>query len=160
MSGMTRNFIMEGAKTEQLFADSYGSDDVVWATPHENINDHWDVQIDGKKYDVKSVKRLNRHDPRPDHLRNWLEFKNVHGEQGWMYGKADFIAFETPDGFIIVDRLKLVDYAELIMKDEPMIYPTKVDYKFYQRYNRKDVILPIHTVDLLAICEKFIPKKG
>ena len=32
----------------------------------------------------------------------WCEFKNVAGDPGWMYGKADIIAFDMPEGVGLV----------------------------------------------------------
>lgn len=44
----------------------------------------------------------------------WIEFKNVNGDPGWMYGKAKWIAFEIPDlgGFAVVKRDELRKWAE------------------------------------------------
>ena len=45
----------------------------------------------------------------------WIEFVS-YGRLGWLYGEANYIAFETPDekGFIIVDREELVKLVERV----------------------------------------------
>ena len=34
----------------------------------------------------------------------WIEFTNKKGGEGWIYGRAAFIAFETSDSYILVNR--------------------------------------------------------
>ena len=36
-----------------------------------------------------------------------IELKNVHGNIGWLYGEANYFAFETVDYWIIVEKLLL-----------------------------------------------------
>lgn len=45
-------------------------------------------------FDVKSMKKSNRKDSTVDDQIHWIELQNVRGNPGWIYGKADFIAFE------------------------------------------------------------------
>ena len=41
----------------------------------------------------------------------WLEFKKNFGQEGWLYGKANFIAFETRESFVIASRKKLLQWV-------------------------------------------------
>ena len=79
----------------------------------------------------------------------WVEFKNVRGNDGWMYGKADWIAFELPEvcGFVMVLRKELASLAESIV--EPVFVDKKdADRKYYQRKDRFDVISRLWLDDL------------
>ena len=54
---------------------------------------HVDYVTDFGKIDVKARKRVARKDSDVQDDLVWLEFKNVQGKIGWVYGKADWIAF-------------------------------------------------------------------
>ena len=74
---------------------------------HEHI-DYWlAMNPDGRKWGV-DVKGNNL----PDEI--WVEFKNVRGNPGWLYGGAAIIAFDMPEegGFSIVDRQELAFFCE------------------------------------------------
>lgn len=82
----------------------------------------------------------------------WVEFKNVLGEKGWMYGEAEKIAFDMPEinGFILVDRIELLDYCKQTIQP---IFVSKLEAtrKLYQRENRKDVISRLTIEDLKTL---------
>jgi len=70
----------------------------------------------------------------------WIEFKNVNGDDGWMYGKAKWIAFEIPDlgGFAIVLREELKDWAEKNVDTSEVVTQKWKAYKrVYSRSNWK-----------------------
>lgn len=62
---------------------------------------HIDYFVDGIGVDVKSAKKFS------DEGKFLIELVNVAGQRGWLFGKADVIAFQDKDGFIMVDRNKL-----------------------------------------------------
>ena len=78
----------------------------------EDIHQHIDYWLamspEGKKHGV-DVKGNNL----PDEI--WVEFKNVRGNPGWLYGGATIIAFDMPEegGFSIVDRQELALFCEV-----------------------------------------------
>jgi hypothetical protein len=79
----------------------------------------------------------------------WVEFKNVHGNDGWLYGKAEYIAFDMPElgGFVMVRTSELARLSEQIV--EP-VFVTKQEAtrKYYQREGRQDVISRLELTDL------------
>lgn len=64
-------------------------------------------------WDVKSIKRWERNDSDYMYDKVWVEFVSK-GYLGWLYGKADWVAFELEkDGrFICVKREELLEYCE------------------------------------------------
>ena len=50
---------------EKEFADLFPGENVVFANNNQDMNEHWDVEVNGIKIDVKSMKRINRRDESP-----------------------------------------------------------------------------------------------
>ena len=113
----------DGKASENRFKsiiESYGKS-VVEATRKQNIEDHIDFFIgDSDNYvsvDVKGPKGKDRTDPNKkvkplSETWTWVEFKNVNGDPGWLYGKANYIAFEVEEGFLIVKRTDLISFCQ------------------------------------------------
>jgi hypothetical protein len=59
-----------------------------------------DVTDKSFKFDVKGIKRDTRHGNLNTKIV-WTESKNVRGNPGWLYGKADYIAFEKTDNLLL-----------------------------------------------------------
>jgi hypothetical protein len=119
------------------------------STDKEDMYDHIDYWVKRKNHrneDIESgvdVKGGNH----PHCV--WVEFKNVIGKKGWMYGEAEFIAFEMPEenGFVVVRRKELADYAELVV-EETFVPKAEAYRKLYQRAGRQDVISLLYLDDL------------
>lgn len=124
------------------------------ATDHEDKFKHWDVEISGVKYDIKSSKRINRSDELPQYDYVWVELRNVRGLGGWIVGEAEKIAFELEDTFLIVDRIALFELITANIK--PVV--GKGPYERYQRQDRSDLLTLVPVVDLHKIDSYSIPK--
>jgi hypothetical protein len=107
------------------------------------------------RYEVKARKRVSRSDDQVNDDTVYLEFLNVRGDAGWLYGKSNFIAFEREKDFVIVDRLKLVKMAEtkcdLALK---VSSPSQCLYKAYTRWGRHDLISRVMMLDIEAIADE------
>ena len=83
---------------------------VAIASVSSNIVDHIDMVLSGHgrkiAVDVKARKKKHRGGAYDDSVI-WVEFHNVRGNQGWVYGMADKIAFERAEDFLFVDRENL-----------------------------------------------------
>jgi hypothetical protein len=144
-----------GQRAEQRFAELLTNPH--FSTPEQDMEEHWDVESDGKRYDVKAMKKWRRDDPEPTDRMHYVELRNVHGELGWLYGEADYIVFETRSYWIVVKRRTLMPFIEgMTENSEQSLKPTV--YKLYQRNGRKDLMTVVPTVDLLAISEATIKK--
>ena len=116
--------------------------------------EHWDFKIKGEyRIEVKSRKKWSRGATNPCDDIVYVEFRGITGKAGWLYGKADFIAFERPEGFMVIKRTDLVTLAEVSVQDVWSDRPAL--YKKYKRYDRPDecvTVLPIG--DVLSLPNK------
>lgn len=122
------------------------------STREEDIYDHIDYWVKRRnhKNDVVESGVDVKGGNNPECV--WVEFKNVLGEKGWMYGEAEFIAFDIPEigGFAVVTRRDLADYAELVV-EETFVEKKDAYRKLYQRAGRQDVISLLYLEDLKQI---------
>jgi hypothetical protein len=129
---------------------------VSFASKDEDIFEHWDVKID-IKIDVKAMKKINREDSEPNENIHYVEIKNVHGHKGWLYGEADYFAFEMKDYYVMVSKIKLQEMISNKCKDKiKCARPTL--YQLYSREGRSDMITLVKTIDLIFISDKMIQK--
>lgn len=147
-----------GEHAEDLFILTAVKSDwkVSASTQTENIDEHWDFLIEkGEhqyKVEVKSRKRINRKDEGGQNDFVWVELQNVRGKVGWLFGRADLIAFEKRDTFIFVKRL---DLLALVNKKVNLVAkvrdPKDALYKIYRRDGRKDKLTLLLFSDIESI---------
>lgn len=147
-----------GEKAEGLFIEIARQSgwEVLPASKDQNIDEHWDFLIEKEnqnhKVEVKSKKRINRSDNGGQNEFVWVELRNVRGEIGWLFGKADLIAFEKESSFIFVKRLDLLAVVNkkvnLVAKVRD---PKDALYKIYTREKRKDKLTLLPTSDIEEI---------
>ena len=127
--------------------------DVTFSSRQVDMKDHIDLFLkkNDKTFgiDVKATRKVSRHSDHYDDEHTWIEFKNVRGNQGWLYGKADKIAFERQFDFLIVDREELSKYCETKVSTVFVDKASDALYKCYQRAGRKDVISRVNMDDIL-----------
>jgi hypothetical protein len=129
---------------------------ISFASSDEDIYQHWDVKID-IKIDVKAMKKINREDSEPNENIHYVEIKNVHGNKGWLYGDADYFAFEMRDYYVMVSKIKLqAMIADKCKEKIKCARPTL--YQLYSREGRDDMITLVKTIDLIFISDKMIEK--
>lgn len=126
------------------------------------------VEEGGKtvKYEVKSIKKLRRSDPEPREDILWLEFYSVGGNTGWLRGDSDFIAFELKNTFMVIDRVKLLAFAqEKCDLDNVVDNQEDAFYKGYTRYEwndrsrpRNDLMSLVWTKDVLHLVHDTVKK--
>ena len=105
-------------------------------------------------FDIKAMKKINRYDSSSQDKMIYVEFKNVRGNEGWLYGKAQFIVFETTSTFEIVHRESLAKYCERVVnKRQRVSRASEALYKVYTRDGRKDLI---SLIELDKIPKEFI----
>lgn len=138
-----------GQLGEQRFVDACKAVgyEVKAATREQNIHDHIDFFVLRSHVDVWSgvdVKSGNH----PETI--WIEFKNVTGKSGWLFGKAEFFAFEMPEvgGFIMIRKKDLIQLCEEIVDATPVKHKDDAHCKLYTRKGREDLLTKLHLTDL------------
>jgi len=148
-----------GQKAEDIFAKIAAERgwEVKSATAAENIDDHFDYRIKQNKeiykVEVKGIKRIGRADANPQEELVWIELHGVRiRDAGWLFGKADLIAFQMNASFRIVKRLELVALVcKLIDYKSKVNSPKDALYKTYSRAGRSDILTMLRYDDLKGI---------
>lgn len=111
----------------------------------------WKAGMQETPIDVKARKKIKRKDSATNDSFIWVEFTSVNGSKGWLYGKSEFIAFETEDNFLIVRRSALAALCERICNVKELNQHGNKPplYVGYQRYGRKDLVSLIKLEDIL-----------
>ena len=123
------------------------------ATPEEDKRQHidfWATGKDGAQYsfDAKAMRSLVRGGPLQD---SWVvvEWKNVIGNKGSIYGVQDFFVFERTNSLLLVRRSGLLKFAQERVNFNKQVH--RSDYALYAVYTRKgrqDLISQINLDDL------------
>lgn len=128
------------------------------SSTQEDINQHWDYSFiyEGKeiKVDVKGMKKLSRNDNNVQDEWHWIELHSVReSDEGWLYnGHSHWIAFETTNTFIIVERLRLIELVDQLVDKNNRVYTAaEAKYKVYQRQGRPDLITLVESSRLREI---------
>jgi hypothetical protein len=149
--------LRKGRRGEDLFYKLFPA--LQKASKQDNFN-HSDFNWDEFNVDVKGLKE--------SHKNGYIlvEFINVAGKKGWCHkdSKADFIAFQFPEGFIIVAKDDLFGLVKELLP--PWQLPVRrkshsnheeLLYKYCGRYGRQDVFTFIRRDDLNKIPSLFYP---
>jgi len=134
----------------------------------KDLEEHWDVSIkkDTRCFlvDVKTTKSINRADQDTTTDYFLLEWINVRGNKGWLQGKADYIAFQLEDCFLMANRKKLSALFRQkcnmgVIRNppiKPIIFPDEIQfyiYRVYRRKNRLDSFAYFPRNDIETCCE-------
>jgi len=148
------SFLKRGKKTEEEFAKLFKSHKR--SSKSQDINEHWDLEI-SHKIDVKGLKKVRRADSDVNEHFHWVEIKNVHGNSGWLYGEADYFAFELQSFWVIVSKEDLQN--RIAKKTIKTYYDSPTVYGLYQRKGRKDVMTIVPSYDLCSIATAMVEKE-
>ena len=158
----TEDKTIQGRTTEQQFVDAVlkrnPTSVVIKSSTQQDREEHFDFICNGKRVDVKARKNigiLNAGQTQDEYTV--LELQDIKGKQGWLYGNADYIAFEIDYFFLVCPRMELVRYVQHNVED---IFVTDLNdcvHKKYQRFSAEDIItvVPFHKIQKSA----FIIKK-
>lgn len=129
---------------------------VIPSPPKCDYLEHWDFMISNYtgsfKVEVKSRKRINRSDVEPNDVWTWIELHGVlEKHKGWLYGsKADLIAFETATGFVLIERVRLIQLVEKLVKNIHVKRASEAKYCLYSRNREYDLVTLIETKHIIA----------
>jgi hypothetical protein len=128
----------DGLEVENLFEATLTQKGckVVRASRHEDIHKHIDFYVNGMGVDVKAKRALDK---------IWLEMENVSGNDGWLKGSAEYIAFHFKD-FNHFKLFRREDLRRFVEENVTETCTTSTPFmKFYTRagWNRKDKIVKV-----------------
>lgn len=136
-------------KSVFLRADSYEDnstkhiDIFITAYTSNNIAKVVSVDVKGKK--SIGIKNLKQNE------YTVLERKDAYGNDGWMFGgKATHIAFKSEWGWVISQRMKLVEYYINNVKDEWVTDINDCYLKKHQRFNSKEEFTCVNFNDIIT----------
>lgn len=124
---------------------------IIIANNDQNIYKHWDYNINNKKIDVKAEKCTHGNN------KTIIEFTNRNGQDGWIYGQAEYIAFLSGYSFIIAKREEIIEFCNKVVQLKRVDNVMMVDalYKLIstpdQYGNLNDLITVIRYQDLLDL---------
>ena len=127
------------------------------STPAEDRREHFDLVLKPPfgRVDVKSRKRISRSDAEPTDDLVWAELKGVNNTPGWLFGgKADYMAFEEADGFLLVPRETMAEHVKDCIKRKFSCTtrdPRMATHKIYSRNNRHDQLILVPRPDLRGL---------
>jgi hypothetical protein len=156
--------LKHGEEAEETFAElaELNGYYIEESTNYSNIVEHIDFYLASKRglddfsVDVKARKKSRRNNTWYDDQMVWVEFHNVAGKKGWLYGEADKIAFERKNDFVIVDRVALTKFCEKAVAPIFVKNVNEALYKIYRRKTRKDVISMVLMTDIVDDIENII----
>lgn len=164
LSEITKEYYKNGRLDEDFVMDAVKhtlGGEVERSTKYEDINKHvdfwWYSPRKGRiGIDVKGLNKNKRGDNEYDDSIHWLELQNVKGNDGWLKGKAEYIAFRTNTNIIFVNREKLLNFALESIKNKEVVYDTPMEcYVPYKRlkWGRDDLSLKALNSDLLKLAD-------
>ena len=162
----TGECLQTGLGAEQLFDQIAESKslEIKNAKRRENMRKHIDKYVTDDvgtwSVDIKARKKTRRSDDNAQDDWIWIEFQNVRGNTGWLYGEADYIAFETQDNFVIVKKDSLIKYVEgAVDMGKSVKYSGEAKYKTYRRAGRNDLLTMVELSEIKNNCEYSIWEK-
>lgn len=105
---------------------------------------------------VKCLK-TDEEDDGPDAV--WLEFQTHKGDRGWMNGDADYIVFENPFDWLIVNRKKLKQAVEEAIYDKTTTRDRATWFRFYQRPGGQSKAVKVPTSFVRKNADRIIIKR-
>lgn len=149
------NFVEAIQKTGAQITKSSKSDEFKHIDFYIQTSDNLKFSVE-----VKSRKKIKRKDSSVNDELIWIEFKNVRGMRGWLYGAADLIAFERENDFVMVNRKLLARLCEKLCDLTKLNVDVQMPlYTGYQRRNRLDLLSLIKMSDILTNIKYSLIKK-
>jgi len=130
------------------------------ATPKERKEDIdfvvWHPEAPSEAFAVALKKTLLKKTKKRTHLWGWVELRNRHGKEGWIYKKCTFIIYERKNDFAFIFKKDLRDWIakENIPRwDLPFVKGGwHAAYRLYRRQGTQEAIFHLKVSDALKHC--------
>ena len=154
----------DGVRAEELFATLCERDGIQArkSSTDEDMMGRIDYHLTNGKnkltVDVKAMKAINAWGKKQDE-KIWVELKTK-GYPGWLYaGKADIIAFEMKDCFLIVLKNTLREWCNKnINKSVYSLYPDEAELIVYLRPGTNDELSLVDAEEIKKLASERINK--
>jgi len=165
-----RSYVKNSKPNVEAFVNCFTNenDEVIFPETIQDKLEHWDVQINGQKYDPKALKKILRSDDDVSTTHHWVELKNGDGYTGWLYSSPDVhLIFETLDEWVFIQKDKLIPLIEEKCEGglNLMPYPIPKSSKHvklyipYRRFKRQDSIVLVTNEDIKSVSYKTLKKQ-
>lgn len=120
------------------------------ATNKEERFGHFDYVVDefygvkNARVEVKATKAPSR-GQQADSTILYIELRSVGGHPGWVFGQADFIAFQLNDGFVVFKRPELAAYTRQRTTSFIRAKKSGIPNTLYGRPERNDLVAILNT---------------
>lgn len=161
-------YLSDGQKIEKEFINLQVNNGktIIYPSKDQDMNGHWDIEIDGEKIDVKDMRKFPRTfddgtaNPCLNENYHVLELKAKHGKTGSLYGDANLIAFATRKYWIVCETKVL---RKFVKKNVNNIRVNSVDdalYCLYEREGQNDLMTVITVIDLMVMCRSIYVREN
>lgn len=133
--------VIRGMQAEESFKKLLGAS-ATKSSAFADRMDHFDFNV---KFDVKKIRST---DEWGEANYVWVEVMNIKGNDGWLFGKADYFAFETLNYWIIVDAETLRKFIEEKVTIPDLLFDKKEPYRLYRRHGRLDKVVMVPILDI------------
>ena len=120
----------------------------------------WRGEEKSKPYAAAIKGTLLKKSKKRKHLWGWVELRDRHGKDGWLYTRCNFIVYERKNDFVLIFKKALRDciQSENIARwDLPFVTSGwKAAYRLYRRENTKEAIFHFKISDALKKCKHHI----
>ena len=123
----------------------------------------WPDSAPDKAFAIALKKTLLKKSSKRKHLWGWVELTDKDGNDGWIYKKCTFIAYERKDDFVLLQKNDLRNWIQannLARWDMPFVSNSwAASYRLYRRPNTKEAIFQIKISDAVKNCRHHFWKK-
>ncbi len=124
----------------------------------------WNSEDSSQAFAVSIKKTLLKKSKKRKHLWGWIELRDRHGNDGWLYTKCTFIVYERKNDFVLIFKKDLRDWIQssnIGRWDLPFVKSGwKAAYRLYRRPNTKEAIFHLKVSDALKQCKHHIWPKA
>jgi hypothetical protein len=136
--------VIRGLQAEASFKKLLGAS-ATKSSAFADRMDHYDFNI---KFDVKKIRST---DEWGEANYVWVELMNIKGNEGWLYGLSDYIAFETLNYWVIVETQKLREFIDEKVTNPELLFDKKLPYRLYRRQGRLDKLVMVPILDIVYL---------
>jgi len=123
----------------------------------------WRPENKDKAYAASIKNTLLKKSKKRKHLWGWVELRDRHGNDGWLYTKCTFIIYERKSDFVLILKKDLRDWIQsenIARWDLPFVDSGwKAAYRLYRRENTREAIFHFKIADALKKCNHHIWSK-